>query len=126
MGYKRIWEKVRRLLAMVMAAALFLHEWTGYALLALAETADKYTVTLSAETAEHTGENLLPTVTVTNTSDDSVIDEDGNYSVEWTFDGEVVTEARNVGVYTCEVTGIAEGSCEDLSAEKKGYFTTFL
>lgn len=61
-------------------------------------------ITLSADSAEYTGEDLLPTVTVTD-NDGNALTENTDYTVTWS-----AKEAVNEGVYFAVIEGIGDYS----------------
>lgn len=108
MKYKSFWKKTKRILALIIALALFLNGWSNYDFTAWA--AGAYTVTLSKTTAVYNGQNQLPTVTVEDSDGNELSADD--YDVVWTDgqDNNEISSAVNAGTYVCTVTGNSDPS----------------
>lgn len=105
MSFNGLGKKCKRILAFLLAAALFFNAWIdyGFSVLAEGEVEDttpttEWSVELSSLKEEYTGNDLKPTVTVN-------VEEGTEYTVDWRdSEGNTVDNLINVGTYTAKVT----------------------
>lgn len=118
MSFKGLGKKYKRILAFLLAAALFFNAWIDFDFSVFAEGEETettptttWTIELSEESAEYTGTDVKPTVTVKRDSDgDGNLDDvTGDVTITWkngedVIDGEII----DAGTYTVTVTGTVD------------------
>ena len=102
MNLKEFWKRTKRILAFVVAFALFFNGWANYDFSVLA--ADELTVVLSASEAVYTGGDLKPSITSVKENDTDVAYTASD--VAWMdANGQLVDgEIKNAGIYTVTVS----------------------
>lgn len=99
MKYKSFWKRVKRIMAIMLAFALFLNGWSNYDLSALAAGED-LTVILEFDSAVYTGEAIeFPAIKKVELGTEMISESD--YEYEWNTDS-----AISAGLYNCVVTYI--------------------
>ena len=127
MSFNGLGKKCKRILAFLLAAALFFNAWIDYGFSVLAEGEEpdttpttEWSVELSSLEEEYNGNDLTPAVIVKE--GDTVIpktdgeSENQNYTVEWKKDSVTTTEVKDAGSYTVEVTRTIEENYDTKTA----------
>lgn len=120
MRERKVWKKGKRVLALVLALALFWSSWSGYDIsLKAAGEIPQLTVTLSESEATYAGKEIaFPQVTVKtyvkknnagSNLEEITLVENKDYTLTWYRSIEnpmqIVTSAKDVRTYTCLVIG---------------------
>ena len=120
MRERKVWKDAKRVLALVLAFALFWSSWSGYDISLKAAAAYTYSASLKEgeATAVYTGSDITfpeVVVTATNVSDESTttLTKDTDYGVTWQQGtANYPTAAKNVGTYT-GIIYVSKGSSYD-------------